>query len=183
VTGPDITAAMIDALNASGIPYLLAGSFSSSYYGVPRSSKDADFVIHLAEGSISHLESHLPAGFKLDRQMQFEGVTSTYKNVVTVPGTAFTIELFRLSQDAHDQQRFQRRQRVEIAGHEVFLATAEDVIVTKLRWYRGKDLDDIRGVISVQGAKLDWAYIRHWCNQHGTWELLEGIRASIPEGT
>jgi hypothetical protein len=169
---------MIDALNASGIPYLLAGSFSSSYYGVPRSSKDADFVIHLAERSIAQLEAHLPVVFKLDRQMQFEGVTSTYKNVVTVQGTAFTIELFRLSQDAHDQQRFQRRVNVDFGGRQVFLPTAEDVIVTKLRWYRGKDLDDIRGVISVQQA-LDWNYIHQWCDQHGTRALLDGILESI----
>ena len=33
-----------DALSAAGIPYLLAGSFSSNYYGIPRSTKDADFV-------------------------------------------------------------------------------------------------------------------------------------------
>lgn len=178
MTGPEITAAMIDALNASGIPYLLAGSFSSSYYGLPRSSKDADFVIHLAERTIAHLEAHLPAGFKLDRQMEFEGVTSTYKNVVTVPGTAFNIELFRLSQDAHDQQRFQRRVQVDFGGRPVFLPTADDVIVTKLRWCRGKDLDDVRGVISVQQARLDWDYIHHWCELHGTRALLDEIMVS-----
>lgn len=63
MTGSEIAAAMIDALNASGIPYLLAGSFSSNFYGIPRSSKDADFVIHLGDRPLSSLVPHLPAGF------------------------------------------------------------------------------------------------------------------------
>ncbi|MBM3848350.1 MAG: hypothetical protein FJ405_18955 [Verrucomicrobia bacterium] len=39
-----------DALTASGVAYLLAGSFSSNYYGIPRSTKDADFVVELRGG-------------------------------------------------------------------------------------------------------------------------------------
>ena len=55
----------------------------------------------------------------------------------------------------------------------------------KLRWYatakRGKDRDDIRDVIAVQGDDmLDWDYICHWTAKHGTGPLLEEIRTSIP---
>lgn len=55
----------------------------------------------------------------------------------------------------------------------------------KLRWAkhakRGKDREDVRDVIAVQGdAALDWDYIHEWCARHGTRELLDEIRASIP---
>lgn len=64
------------------------------------------------------------------------------------------------------------------------MPTPEDVIVTKLRWVvggrRGKDWDDIRNVISIQGARLDWDYIHRWVEQHGTRATLDEIRASIP---
>ena len=43
---------------------------------------------------------------------------------------------------------------------EVWLPTAEDVIITKLRWSllgrRSKDRDDARDVIAVQGDRIDW---------------------------
>ena len=39
-----------DALTGSGVAYLLTGSFSSNYYGIPRSTKDADFVVELRSG-------------------------------------------------------------------------------------------------------------------------------------
>jgi len=182
VTSAEIAAAMIDALNASGISYLLAGSLSSNFYGIPRSTLDADFVIHLGNQPLSCLLTHLPAEFKLDLQMQFEGITGTYKNVVTVEESDFSVELFRLSQDAHDQERFRRRVEVALLQRRTFLPTAEDVIVTKLRWCRNKDRDDIRDVIVVQRDAVDWNYVHRWCDQHGTRALLEEILASIPPG-
>ncbi len=60
------------------------------------------------------------------------------------------------------------------------MPTAEDVIITKLRWARSKDRDDVRDVIAVQGDAIDWPYVHAWADQHGTRGLLDEIRASIP---
>jgi hypothetical protein len=43
---------------------------------------------------------------------------------------------------------------------------------------RAKDAEHARGVIAVQGDRLDWHYIRRWCNARGTRELLDKLRAS-----
>ena len=40
--------AVIDSLEAEQIPYMLVGSFSSNFYGIPRSTEDGDLVIELA---------------------------------------------------------------------------------------------------------------------------------------
>src|SRR5207247_7553096 len=96
-------------------------------------------------------------------------------------GTLFKVEVFRLSEDAHDQERFRRRQSVTVDGRQVFFPTAEDVIIWKLRWRRSKDRDDVRAVMGVQGDKLDWPYIEGWCERHGTRALLEEIRRTVPK--
>lgn len=62
---------------------------------------------------------------------------------------------------------------------DVYLPAAEDVIVTKLRWLRAKDCEDLGGVIGVQGNALDWQYIYRWADEHGTRAALDEIRASI----
>jgi hypothetical protein len=36
-------------------------------------------------------------------------------------------------------------------------------------------------VIATQREKIDWTYVYRWCDQHGTRELLEEIRRSIPD--
>ena len=101
--------AVIDTFDALAIPYILVGSFSSSFYSVPRSTKDADFVIELGARSVRELADHLGPQFSLDPQMSFETVTMTRRHQLTVVETAFKIELFYLSDDAHDQERFHRR--------------------------------------------------------------------------
>ena len=35
--------------------------------------------------------------------------------------------------------------------------------------------------IDVQGANLDLACIRHWCDQHGTRELFEQLLAGVQQ--
>lgn len=58
----------------------------------------------------------------------------------------------------------------------------EDLVIQKLRWGRGKDLDDARDVLAVQGVKsLDMIYIRGWCERHGTVDALETILRALPQ--
>ncbi len=164
-----------------GIPYMLVGSYSSNYYGRPRSTRDADFVVVLAEGSLGTLKRALGSEFELDSQMSFESITMTTRYVILHPATAFKIELFLLSGDPFDQSRFARRQVVEFEGLSACLPTPEDVIIQKLRWSRGgkraKDISDATQVIQLQRASLDLAYIRHWTAQHQTTEIFESLLA------
>lgn len=184
LTGNDATLAVVDALDALGIPYMVVGSLSSNVYGVDRATRDADFVIQLGNKSVRGLADHLGPPLRLDPQLSFETMTMTNRHILDVIGIPFKIELFHLSDDPHDQERFRRRCRVPALGREVSLPTAEDVIVTKLRWVscgkRSKDWDVIRNVIAVQADCLDWDYIYRWCEQHGTRAVLDEIRASIP---
>ena len=170
-----------DALTASGIPYLLAGSFSSNYYGIPRSTKDADFVVELRSGVGRDFLARLGADFEADPQLSFETNTGTYRQLLRHTGSPFKVELFLLSNDPHDQARFRRRVPVNAFGRQLWLPTPEDVIIMKVRWARSRDQDDVRGVIGVQGEKLDWPYIQDWCQRHGTLGLLEEIRRSVPK--
>jgi hypothetical protein len=116
--------------------------------------------------------------------MSFETVTMTTRHLITIPALSFRIELFHLSDDPHDQERFRRRRAYILFGRSVSMPTPEDVVITKLRWTllgrRAKDQDDVRNILAVQGPSVDWGYIYHWCDQHGTRALLDEIRQSIP---
>lgn len=184
MTPEEATAAVIDAINSLNIPYMLVGSLSSNFYAIPRATQDADFVVQSAPGAISALTQRLGPDFRLDPQMSFETVTATSRFVFRLADDSFCIELFILSDDAHDQERFARRRPERILDRDGFLPTAEDVIVTKLRWShagrRQKDIDDVANVIAVQGDRIDWEYVNLWCDRHGTRELLDNVRRSLP---
>lgn len=184
MTSVEILLQAVDSLEALQIPYMLVGALSVNNYSFARSTKDADIVVSLMPGQLKELSRSLAPGAIIDAQTQFETATATTKNVVRIPGSEYCIELFRLSNDAHDQERFRRRVRGDLVGHATWFPTAEDVIVWKLRWIasaqRGKDRDDVAAVLASQFNKLDWPYIHRWCDQHGTRALLDEIIATIP---
>ncbi len=174
-----ITIRVADALESSGIPHFLSGSFASNYYGIPRSTRDADFVLQM-QGSIgSEFAKRLGDDFELDPQLSFETLTGTFRQLLRHRKKPFKVELFLLSQDPHDLSRFARRRPVPLFTRRVWLPSAEDVIVTKLRWARAKDKEDVSDVLSVQRGKLDWSYIEEWCRRHGSLPLMEELRKSI----
>ena len=177
----DVTLRVIDALNASSVNYMLVGSFSTNVYGIPRSTKDADFVLQHEGEFAPEFYEKLGKNFNFDPQLKFETNTGTFKQEMRFSGTPFTVELFRLSDDPFDQTRFERRVPVKLLGRETFIPRAEDVVVMKVRWFREKDRADVKNVLTVQQGKLDWPYIEKWCGEHGTLAKLEEIRRTVPE--
>jgi hypothetical protein len=178
VTIDDVALRVSEALGRAGVPFMLVGSFSSNFHGIPRSTRDADFVVQLSAPFDETFARTLGPLFQVEPQLSFETNTGTRRQEFRVAGTLFKVEIFQLSDDQHDQERFRRRQAVSVDGCEVFFPTAEDVIIWKLRWARPKE--DVRAVIGVQGDKLDLPYIEAWCQQHGTRAILEEIRRTIP---
>lgn len=176
---------VVEALESLAIPYMLVGSLSSSAYGIPRATQDADFCVELSSDDLSRLMEFLGSKFRLDPQMTFETVTGTTRYKLLIPRSAYSIELFIRSEDAHDRLRFSQRVQIDALGRKVWLPIPEDVIIMKLRWARGgkrrKDVDDVLGVMSVQNDSLNWPYLEKWCDQHGTRDLLDQLRADIPK--
>lgn len=172
---------VIEALEELEFRYMLVGALSSNAYGIPRSTKDADIVVELEPGNLKKLMERLGGDFRLDPQMLFETLTHSIRNVITYTPTKFDIELFRLTNDAHDAARFQRRSRRTIGelNRGAWIPTAEDVIIQKLRWQRPRDVDDARNVLAVRFHELDWDYLIHWTETHSTRDLLIRLRDEL----
>lgn len=180
MSAPELTKRVIQALDDTGIPYMLVGSFSSNYYGIPRSTEDADFVLQVEPARLQALTDKLGPDFFCDPQLSFETNTGTFKCVLLHRETSFKVELFMLSQDAHDQERWRRRRTVTTLDRTVCLPSPEDVVITKLRWFRGKDREDVKDVVGVQGNRLDWPYIEAWCARQGLLSRLAAVRETVP---
>ncbi len=182
MTSDEAVAAVVDALEELSIPYLMVGAFATNAYCVPRATNDADFVLALAPGQLRLLVERLGSDFRLDPQVLLETITLTKRHELVYLPTRFKIEFFRHTDDPHHADQFQRRRRQFITElqRQVWIPTAEDVVIQKLRWQRGKDVEDVKGVLAVSGRELDWDYILGWAGQHGTLELLRRIQASMP---
>ena len=105
---------------------------------------------------------------------------SSYQ-ILKLPKIPYVIELFDLSSEAFDLERFSRRRSTILAGRTAWLPSPEDVVIQKLRWAslakRPQDLIDASNVIRVSGEYLDWPYIEKWCAELGASEALAEARA------
>lgn len=135
-------------------------------------------------GAISEIAPHFPPTFHVDPQPQMEMLTGTYRWIVHVDGSEFRVEIFHLGGDPHHEETFRRRVAVETPefGGKVWIPTAEDLVIQKLRWGRPKDIEDARNILSAQGDTIDYAHIELWSGRHGTLERLAEVRAGIPPG-
>lgn len=183
MTSEQITLAALVAVEKTGIPYIIVGALAVNCYTFARVTKDVDFVLGVPLHGIEEVARHLPANFSIDPQPRMELSTGTFRWIIHVEDSDFSVELFHLNNDPHHLEEFARRRaaRLESLGRTIWIPTAEDLLIQKLRWGRAKDLDDSRNLLSVQCAALDMGYVERWCAQHGTLARLEEVRRSIPE--
>lgn len=118
--GLQATLVMIDLLEELRVAYMLVGSFSSNFYGIPRQTQDADFVVEVHTDTITRIADRFRPPLRMERQLSFETITMTVRNIVHVDGSAFKIELFHLNDGDFAQARF--------APHDIALYGAASLV-------------------------------------------------------
>ena len=164
------TLAAVALLDRLGLRYLIGGSLASSLHGVPRSTRDADLAVDLPPGRVDDLVAAFRGSFYVDDEAARSAVARLASfNVIHLP-TMFKVDLFVLGDDDLARSELARRERHLIGEPpaEVFVASAEDVVIQKLLWYRlGREVSerqwlDLVGVLQVQGGRLDSEYLSRW---------------------
>jgi hypothetical protein len=175
----DVVTRAIRLLDALDIPYMIAGSVASSFHGTPRTTHDADIVIDPAPDALDRLVEQLTqARFYVDLATARQAVRQF--NVIDAQ-TAFKLDLIIRKERPFSREEFRRRQRADLsAATQVTLATAEDMILSKLEWARKgggseRQLGDVRGILDVKGADLDREYIERWAKDLGVLELWHRV--------
>ena len=181
----ELAVAVIDACTIVEVDYMITGAFAFNLYGIPRTTSDVDLVLSVKQtDAIERVVMQLSPIVLFDPQIQFDTLTWGRRRVGSSrENPPLKVELFELFDDPFVIAQFNRR-RVMFSSQlrrECSFPTPEDVVVQKLRWGRNKDLDDARDVLAVQDpTNLDMEYIRRWCAEHKTIDLLQDALASIP---
>jgi hypothetical protein len=185
VTLEELAVKVVEAAEVTGVPFMAVGAIAAGAYGVPRSTRDVDLLVAVnVGGGVDAVINQLGPWVEFDPQVVFDTITWGRRHIGrTRAAPPFKVELFEMFDDPFVQQEFSRRRQVHVPllNCKTWLPTPEDVIVQKLRWGRGKDIDDARDVLAVQGSEtLDMPYIENWCAQHGTTARLRAALDSIP---
>jgi hypothetical protein len=174
-----VALAVTDALDTLRVPNTIGGSLAGSFAGEPRSTIDIDVIAAVEDEHVDRLVDALSPQFYIDADAVRRAVRTKSSTSLIHQDTQFKVDLFVAGGTPLDMQQIQRRQPVTIGGRTIHVHPPEDILLQKLRWYRagGETSDrqwrDIRGIVRVQGAALDRAYLRENAPLLDVSDLLE----------
>lgn len=168
----DIFRRITAALDQAGIGYMLSGSFASAHYGVPRSTQDIDLVIEATPAQLRAFVGTLPGNeYYADLGSAIEAhKRQSMFNVIDL-ATGWKIDLIIRKSRPFSQEEFRRRQRVSLHDVSLFVASAEDVVISKLEWAKlaqsRRQIEDAAAILRVRWDALDHAYLEKWIGELG----------------
>ncbi len=176
-----ITGLVTSALESLNIPYFVGGSLASIFYGMVRTTQDADLVALLETHHVTPFVRALQDDFFVDEHMIRDAVSHHSSFNIIHQESMFKIDIFvpRLRDFERSQlKRAKMQTLMESPQVRVRLSSAEDILLAKLEWYRmGDEISerqwrDIIGILKVQAGNLDLPYLRRYAASLGVEDLL-----------
>ena len=164
------------------IDYMIAGSLASSLHGIPRATHDVDIVADIKLHHVEELTGALKNDFYVDQDLIKKAIKQSSSFNVIHLETMFKIDIFIPGDDPNSKTEMERRQSYQISetsNIELFIASAEDIIIRKLQWFElsnrisDRQWEDVIGVLSVKKDQLDYDYLEDAATQRKVKELLK----------
>jgi len=180
-----VTLLVTQTLERLGIAYAVGGSLASSLHGVMRSTLDVDIVADMRLEHIQPLVAALSKEFYADDEMMKDAIEHHSSFNLIHHKTAFKVDIFIRKTRAFDQMQLEWRRTSVIATdpeESVYVTSPEDVILSKLEWYRmGGEVSDRQwrdtpvgvGVLKTRAGDLDLEYLRKWAIELKVSDLLD----------
>jgi hypothetical protein len=176
-----VTMVVIDALEGIGVRYAIGGSLASAVHGVVRATMGADLVADLHLDQVDPLVEALGDAFYADPEMMREAVCRRASFNLIHLETMFKVDFFVAKSRPFDRAQLSRRQ-LHVLSEEsnacAYVTTAEDIVLSKLEWYRiggcvsDRQWRDVLGVLKVQEDRLDLDYVQRMAASLGLTELV-----------
>ena len=163
----DIVRDVSQRLDGAGLAFMLTGSMAMNYYAQPRMTRDIDTVVRL---------------FDPDYYVSREAVTDSIaheslfnlihqESVIKVDCIIRKASPYRLAE-------FERRQRITIEDFSTWIASKEDLIISKLFWAKDSRSEmQLRDVKNLASTGYDAAYVERWTGSLGLVTLWHECKA------
>jgi predicted nucleotidyltransferase len=187
-----VLAQVTSILEQQHISYVLVGSFASSIHGMYRSTADIDILADIHTEQIRPLFNILRKTFYVDEHAMRDAVAQGRSFNAIHFDSVFKVDIFIASTDEFALTQLNRRQLRKISPEKdeaLYVATAEDTVLAKLRWYRaGQEIsstqwNDVLGVLGTSGSSLDLEYLHTWASKLEIADLLQKALADVEEET
>ncbi|MBL8911779.1 MAG: hypothetical protein JNM17_13890 [Archangium sp.] len=148
---------------------------------------DADIVAALHENQFQKLQHELGGRFYVDAD-DFKHAVRNERSFNLIDSVELAkVDVFCVRDRDFQNSALERAQLKELERDDPFthvrIASPEDLVLAKLRWYRiggevsDRQWGDLRGIVRVQGNALDLSYLRKWAPTLDVEAVLERLLA------
>lgn len=183
---PDLIVAMtpvVAELERLGVRYYVGGSVASTAYGYMRTTQDVDLVADLASEHVAPLVEALRGSYYANAQTISDAVARNACFNLIHLATMFKVDIFVVKDREYDRVALQRIRKRPIDKEDpsshFFFASPEDVVLSKLEWFRlGDEISqhqwrDVIAVLKIQKNSLDRPYLEKWAAELAIADLLQ----------
>lgn len=170
-----ILGAILDHLEAMGVPYFITGSIAGLHYGIDRATHDADIAF-----DASHREFPRALSDRIGTAMYVDVPENEIRqfNVIAAESD-FKVDFWPIGDDPFARSQLARRVQGRIFGRTAWFANIEDLVLSKLRWYAKSDSElqwrDLTRMVALHRDTLDHAYLERWADDLGLREHLDRL--------
>jgi len=170
---------LCEALDRLQVRYCVVGGLAAATWGQSRFTEDIDLATDLTPSQVMPLKAALGADFEVDEISLAEACRlHRSDNLFYLPDFA-RFDIYVPAPTAFVSSQLDRRRSIALGeGAQVFVATAEDTVLSKLLWYRKggevsvKQWEDIVGIFRYRAAELERAYLETWAERLDVTALL-----------
>ena len=138
-------------------------------------------VVVLWAKDVDAFVARFESSFYVDRDMVIDAIRRDASFNIIHLATMHKVDVFIAGRSELTREEMERKLAIELGDppQKVWVCSAEDIVLQKLEWYeQGNRISerqwlDVQGVLKVQGARLDLAYLRRWASSRELGELLE----------
>ena len=164
----DIVRDVSTRFEQGGLAYMLTGSMAMNYYAQPRMTRDIDVVVALAADDTDKVVRLFTPDYYVSRDAVSSSIAHESLFNLIHQESVIKVDCIVRKSSPYRLAEFERRQRIIIEDFSTWIASKEDLIISKLWWAKDshseQQLRDVKNLVST-GCAAD--YIERWTKELG----------------
>ncbi len=161
-------------LERGGFAFMLTGSMAMNYYAQPRMTRDIDLVVALAPKDTDTVVRLFTPDYYVSREAVSSSIAHESLFNLIHQESVIKVDCIVRKNNPYRHAEFERRRRITIEDFYTWIASKEDLIISKLWWAKDSHSElQIRDVKNLANTDCDIDYIERWTKELGLFSLWQ----------